>query len=291
MLFYEVDKYLKINRMKKELLAGMAGLVLSSALFAQSPVIIYNGTAGQLFNGTLTANDSAHVAEDSLSNGNTYLKIWGKSADSTLKVGGVVDASYDVFNSVLPLGYTGTVANSVLKFKVFTDSSGAGLRIQFMTNSNIYYAFQWDTIPGADTGFVEVIVPMSQFKTVVNDKLTGVAITDQLLQGTTSQVQFIVYASDSNTYAFVGLDDIEIGNEITTDLPLNNISYASQHVYPNPCRTGTLFLGETQKDYSVMNASGMLIKTGNGKTIDVSDLNAGIYYIKINTNVQKVILE
>ncbi len=275
--------------MKKNLLCGIAFIALSTTLFAQSPVVIYNGTVGQLFNSSPMAFDSAHVMEDSIGS-NKYMEIWGTSPDTSLRVGDVTNAAYDVFNSILPLGYTGTVASSSLTFRAYTDTTMAGLMIEFVTNSQIMYGYKWDSIPGSDTGFVTVTIPLAEFTTVVDGKLTSVAITDQLLQGTISQVRFVLLAKDSSSFASVGLDDIIIGNSMVTGLETNTLGTQSQTVYPNPCHTGTLFLGEESKEYSITNASGAFVLSGKGKTADVSGLNSGIYYIKIDADVQKVIV-
>lgn len=272
--------------MKKQLLSGIASLVCAS-LFAQSPIVIYNGTAGQLFN-TTSAYDSAKVKQDTI-NGNAFLNIWGTANDTTLTVGTAQGLSYDVGNVLLPLGYTGTVANSVLKFKVSTNGTGAGLRIQFNTFGAIKYGYQWDTIPGADTGFYDVTIPLADFKTIVDGEITAVSIIDGLLSASNSQVEFVLLASDSGAFAQVYLDDVEIGNRITTDLSDVSISASATAVYPNPCQSGTLYLRE-QKQYTLMNSTGAVLSSGNSSQVDVSSLNPGVYYIKMDTDVQKVII-
>lgn len=276
--------------MKKQLLCGLAFLLFASAVQAQSPVVIYNGTTGQLFNGTPYAFDSVKVSEK-IWGTNTYWNLMGTSSDSSKYVGGAGNARYGAGTDPEPLGFTGSVAGSAISFKLYTDSTSPGFRIQFVTSDDILFGYQWDSVPAtADTGFIEVVVPLSDFKIIKGDTISNVALTDFELEDATSQVAFVLMASDTSTLASLGIDDLVIGNLSTLSIYDQDISSGRPAIYPNPCNTGMVNLGESPRNYSLMNSSGAAMKIGTGKTLDVSSLNPGVYYIKMDADVQKLII-
>ncbi|GEM_PF-1608536 len=74
----------------------------------------------------------------------------------------------------------------------------------------------------------------------------------------------------------------EVASLSTKDNTVNNIK-----VYPNPVKKGIIYISNLSKelDYQIINVQGKTLKSGRtseSKTIDVSELNAGLYFITMN---------
>ncbi|MGC6432191.1 MAG: Ig-like domain-containing protein [Jejuia sp.] len=74
----------------------------------------------------------------------------------------------------------------------------------------------------------------------------------------------------------------EVASLSTKDNTVNNIK-----VYPNPVKEGIIHISNLSKelDYQIINVQGKTLKSGRiskSKTIDVSELNTGLYFIRMN---------
>lgn len=72
---------------------------------------------------------------------------------------------------------------------------------------------------------------------------------------------------------------------VTANTVFNNAT--ELQIYPNPTN-GTVFLGE-ENNWELLNLQGKKLDRGKGKTVELSDYPAGIYIIKIEGQVFKVI--
>lgn len=64
------------------------------------------------------------------------------------------------------------------------------------------------------------------------------------------------------------------------------------HIHPNPINSGSLHFGKTVGTYSMTNSAGALVIQGkNADRLDVTGLPKGLYLLKLDDKVEKVIVE
>ena len=59
-------------------------------------------------------------------------------------------------------------------------------------------------------------------------------------------------------------------------------------IYPNPTSDGVFHM-EERTSWSVINSLGNYIAEGNSKTIDLTNQSEGVYFLKCNGSVHKII--
>ncbi len=82
------------------------------------------------------------------------------------------------------------------------------------------------------------------------------------------------------------LDWVEIKK--ATSANVENKTAAQFKVYPNPSANGIFNLSEAQK-WEVFSITGVKVIEGNGNVIDISQFSKGLYYLKTNLGVMKII--
>lgn len=111
----------------------------------------------------------------------------------------------------------------------------------------------------------------------------------------TSTMQFSVFTSDYGqdfNVTEAGLDHFYIVEAELVSVPENQLSQWT--VYPNPTE-GILFVKNSSDDatFEIISYNGTSVAKGtisNNQPIDISGLSEGVYFIKINDAVQKIVL-
>jgi hypothetical protein len=65
-------------------------------------------------------------------------------------------------------------------------------------------------------------------------------------------------------------------------------------VYPNPANDVLNIVANGSVEYQLINSVGQVVMSGNvegSAHINVNDLNSGVYFLKVNENVQKVVIK
>lgn len=83
------------------------------------------------------------------------------------------------------------------------------------------------------------------------------------------------------------LDWIEVRGEATG---INNLNKVKLSVYPNPSSVGVFTLSEA-RSYNVFSIDGMMIKSGEGTTVNLSSYAKGMYLLKTQGEVHKIVFE
>jgi hypothetical protein len=102
-----------------------------------------------------------------------------------------------------------------------------------------------------------------------------------------------VEVSTENPYTFTVTEDVELVANFEEEVGIENIEMATVKIYPNPT-TGILRIenGELKiEDIAISDIFGKIQKIENWKTestIDISHLPAGVYFVKISTEVGEV---
>lgn len=69
-----------------------------------------------------------------------------------------------------------------------------------------------------------------------------------------------------------------------------NVSLAG--VYPNPVSSNEILnIASVEADYSLISATGVLVKAGKGTAIDMNGVEKGLYVLKVGANSTKVVVE
>lgn len=276
--------------MKKSLLSLAMGLTFGAA-FAQDTLIVFNGTTG-VANGKPYAFDGApiKVTKDTIQS-LVVLHLSTTAATSGYAGGGGV-GGYSQKGDLLPLGYTGTVANSLLQFKVSTPLTGPALQIQFKTSDGTIFGKNWNFKDSTSikTGYGIVTAPVSSLKLKSKAGVfDSTVVTDEQLQDATSEIQFVVSYTGPKTDIYV--DDLFLINtEVVAGLEDETLTSSDFNVYPNPNHTGVINLGENAKSYSLSTISGAIVKEGVGNTINVEGIEKGVYFVRVGNKTTKVVL-
>ncbi|MCF6366268.1 MAG: DUF4465 domain-containing protein [Bacteroidales bacterium] len=104
-----------------------------------------------------------------------------------------------------------------------------------------------------------------------------------------------LYSSDSWTPAYVCIDNIVYNSPVN----ISSTKFKNVSVYPNPTKSSVNIDNVLNADISVIDITGKIIYTINNcrksEKIDVSNLNTGVYFIRIENNnqsfIKKLIIE
>lgn len=75
-----------------------------------------------------------------------------------------------------------------------------------------------------------------------------------------------------------------------TALSVNEIERQQFKVFPNPSNSGIFYLPEKHA-YKVYSTTGKLIKSGFGSTVDLSSSSKGMYFLKVQSRITKILLK
>lgn len=68
--------------------------------------------------------------------------------------------------------------------------------------------------------------------------------------------------------------------------------YMLYKIFPNPITSGNLNFGRTVNNYTLMNSTGVVMQQGaNSEKLDVTGLSKGMYMLKLDDKIEKVIVE
>ena len=104
-----------------------------------------------------------------------------------------------------------------------------------------------------------------------------------------------VLVSTDSIYSFTATNDaILIANFEYNDIDENTSNVFS--IYPNPAHKSIIVNSlSSVKEYKIFNASGQILMTGffndNQSSIDISNLSAGIYFLKIEEKTARFVIE
>lgn len=97
-----------------------------------------------------------------------------------------------------------------------------------------------------------------------------------------------VWWSPNTDYAY--FDDIKVWTNC--DGNTTNVKVVQEKeisVFPNPSQTGTFTLSEAV-EWNVVDRNGRLIKSGNENRIDLANYGTGVYFLKSEHNVKKIVI-
>ena len=150
----------------------------------------------------------------------------------------------------------------------------------------------WTSLEAYNTGSQTPVGdsdPNSGTGLMVNYEIPAdVPLTSSLPANETIMIMVVMQYNDGST----GWASNNIGVTVQEPLGLEDYSVANKPVfYPNPVRDNINIKNLVQaKTYQIRNISGQLIRQGDFSTkINVSNLNAGIYFIGIDNNYAKFI--
>jgi hypothetical protein len=275
--------------------AGTAELDFDNFLLVETPTtpvaeyVLYSGQKNTDFiNGDPYNFDNGLTIVETGTNDKFY-KMTGSTTG--YYVGGGGTGSFGATGNPT-INYSGQVANTTVAFTAVTQGKELKLIIVF-GNSGKSKVWGYEFVIPASTTPTVVSAPLGLFKLRdANFSFTGSVINEVDL-ASISEFEFgLTYVSDGGVgSAELYFDNFMLVDSNPTGINNSNISNTSFLVYPNPCNTGTLNLGESEVSYSMSTATGVVVKTGVGNKVDVSNLEKGMYLISIGKGkVSKVIL-
>lgn len=85
---------------------------------------------------------------------------------------------------------------------------------------------------------------------------------------------------------------LNVASDVTASKNNSPSETEGVHAYPNPVQNGELNFGRTASAYSLLNATGMEVMAGtNTSVINVTELTPGIYFLRIENSVEKIIIK
>ena len=282
--------------MKKYLLFAFCLLTFGFQAFAQpqlpNTLVLYSGDKSiDFINGEPYGFDNGLAIFESGTTDKFYSMIGKTDVAKPYFVGSAGAGSYDPTSNPT-IDYLGQVANTSVAFTSVSQGKDLKLSIAFASDdqSKVWgYEF---ALPASTTP-VMLTAPLGLFKLRDNSKAFSGAVITEADLATVSKFEFgLTNLSDGG----VGVAELHFDNFMLLDTYLtgtsnSNISNAFFFVYPNPCNTGILNLGESEVSYTLSTAIGVVAKSGVGHKVDVSNLEKGMYLISTsNGKMAKVIL-
>jgi len=138
-----------------------------------------------------------------------------------------------------------------------------------------------------------------QYQKISTALVTGTTFTDTSVTNSSEWYMVRVVklqVTGSGTYLNPSTG-IFIQSSILLDVSNNEYRNSEVNIYPNPTTGIVCFDAKNIKQIVIFNSSGQTIRTvnSNEKTVDLSDLNKGIFFVKIITNngtfLKKLILQ
>ena len=91
---------------------------------------------------------------------------------------------------------------------------------------------------------------------------------------------------------FLSKEEIEILSEdpVVTSLNENEFKNTSLRIFPNPSSTTLQILPKDNYHYKLLTIDGKMLLEGTGNKLNLSELESGIYLLKVNSQIHKVIV-
>lgn len=280
--------------MKKTLLTFAAALTFG-ATFAQAPFIIWDGTSAGAAHGTPFKLGPATVKLDSFNLGTKVYYLDVSSVSTSYYAGGAGVATYSAPEVATPLGYTGSVANTTVKYIYSTFGSANPVTVRFdlkTTSGSTYGRESTLKTSTSATDFDTLSVPLSSFKLVnLSDGTFSTPLADTALALATSEVQLNASTKANSGEGAIAFKVAYLHFIQSAPLAIDDDLLTSNfNVFPNPNNTGVINLGENAKSYSLSTISGAVVKEGVGNTINVEGLEKGVYFVRVGNKTTKVVL-
>lgn len=166
----------------------------------------------------------------------------------------------------------------------------------------IRYAFTSDDVCGAKFALLDKATK-DTVEVIFNDALdqtTGWFDFNDTTMPVTIKSSGEYYLSYHTHGKNAGIDYVYFGDEALEYTTINKTNANNLSVYPNPVATDLTISGLTENAVvSIYNSVGAMVKTtnllSNSNTINVSDLNSGLYFMTVKSNtldiVKKIIVE
>jgi len=138
---------------------------------------------------------------------------------------------------------------------------------------------------GQDDGYPWMNMANSGFGVIPNNQWQFFEYDTVITAGTYSTYNVKFRGASVGNYV---IDDFQIGLTVEDAVGVDEATVNSFSLYPNPAEN-TLYIGTeaSVKNYVIFNATGSIIKEGTRKTVDVSSLESGMYFIRMNGSSAK----
>lgn len=216
---------------------------------------------------------------------------WGSTMDFGITIGGGVDCS----------GYDGDILSDAIAVPAIPYSTTGNTDYCYF-NQNLVYSspdIYYRIIPGNNIAQLTVSLCGSGFDTflsIVEPDGTVVTYNDDAC-GSASEVTFSTEGLDT-VYAIIEGWGTESGNyTLNIDaeyLSLTEIDGKALSIFPNPSNEHVQISGISESDIQVTDSRGTVVLTQqnyHGEPIDIAQLMAGVYFIRVVHNSQTAILQ
>ena len=182
-----------------------------------------------------------------------------------------IDPTLDPSNSII--GTTG-----LRVYIKYSDVAGGGFHLTINGTYEGWYDFSKLT---ADT-WGAINIPWSSTTTAINPAtFVPTQISLRIAQDATA----------GKSPATIGIDDIQYYGPLSTGINDLNTNDKSLSIYPNPVTNGIVNFSKEVKNIYIYNSLGALVKSvERAKTIDVSELTNGMYFVKTAQGNFKLLL-
>jgi hypothetical protein len=152
-----------------------------------------------------------------------------------------------------------------------------------------------------DNGFIQMTflqsgIPIGTHTESFSSNSDYIAFSSPLtIIGIPDSIVFLAFSGE-NPGSVLKLDDLAFSGG---NVGLEEFSKFSQAVYPNPATDYVMIKAEGTYNYEIVNLSGTVVRSAKNvsgaKEINISDLNSGVYFVRINnlnsTEIHKLIIE
>ena len=255
---------------KKSLLLGMF-LLAFSLLRAQVPAAY----SLHMFDGVMQSSTESAWPDGGASLAITPGGHTGSYCLMTLSwasnYGGVIyiDPTLDPANSIV--GTTG-----LRVYIKYSDVAAGGLHLSI--NGTWKNWFDFSKLPANTWGKIDI--PWS-----------SISIDPATFAITQISLRIAQDATTGTSPTTIGIDDIQYYGPLSTGINELNTNDQSLNIYPNPVTNGIVNFSKEVKNIYIFNSLGALVKNvERAKTIDVSDLSTGIYFVKTSLGNSKLFI-
>ncbi len=281
--------FTKTNTTMKKLLLAAALVATSISANAQNYTIYDGANPSESFINSIYDFDGITASLDTVTTSpalQTVISATGTTAG--YYIGGIGAAKFtDVDVKATIADYTGTVSNTEVMYNVLTDTTVLKIKFQFKSGAKTF-GYEAD-LGGAVAVPTDFSFAMSEVKEVIGDDPTGDVITDEELLAI-DEFQWVVICTANDGVCGANLT---INNVLFTSLTvgLSTDQVATITSFPNPA-TDVVTFSQELSNVSVFDMKGNVIATfSNTKSINVSNYQAGLYYISSTEYTTKVVVK
>ncbi|MFN3404280.1 MAG: T9SS type A sorting domain-containing protein [Cytophagaceae bacterium] len=272
--------------MKKTLLSGLM-TVFSLAVFAQSPVVIYDGTSNQGVTGTefysfkcasctFTVSEPTTGEGSAVGNDGKFLKLAGSNTGGYY-IGGAGNGNYGSGSGNESFGFPETDPEEVqISFSVTTNNTSSNITVQLknLNGDSFGSEFVLNNDAAVKAGWTTVTKTLDNFGLIVNDAITATPMTAADVKNLTAfQVVLVCTANMGNCSGEANIDNVKLSMVSSAKDASSSIS--SSNLFPNPSTN------LTSVEFNLVEASAVKVVITDmvGKEMDVifeGNLPAGL---------------